>query len=200
MTATQTSKSRRSKKARRPRAADLSRKAPNQDRAKRTVARILAAASDILTKSGIDKLTMRRIASTAGVSVGVTYDYFPSKQAVLYRIYEARLDERLRFFDEAFAAEDTRQSFAARFEKYLELQREAGFPSRLDLELQNAIEQDEELERMTRHYEDELSPSLCGHPAPLRIRLVRRAPDAACEVCSSCRPREPEAAATGAAR
>ncbi len=156
MTTTQANKLRR-RTARRPRAADLARKSPNQDRAKRTVARILAAAADVLSKKGVDKLTMRNIASTAGVSVGLAYDYFPSKQAVLYRLYEARLEERLAYFDEAFSAKNAKPTFAESFELYLELQRKAGFPSRLDLELQNAIERDDELARMTRHYEDELS-------------------------------------------
>jgi len=150
-------KKRRKSPAKRPRAADLSRKSPNQDRAKRTVAKILAAASKILSKGGADKLTMRQIASTAGVSVGLAYDYFPSKQAVIYRVYEARLAERLEFFDAAFARRSAGPTIAESFERYLELQRNAGFPSRLDLELQNAIERDEELARMTRHYEDELS-------------------------------------------
>ena len=143
--------------ARRPKAADLNRKTPNQDRAKRTVAKIVSAASGILEKGGIEKLTMRRIATTAGVSVGLTYDYFPSKQAVLYRVYESRLSERLGFFDKAFAPENTLSTFAETFERYIELQRDAGFPSRLDLEIQNAVDRDEELARMTRHYEDELS-------------------------------------------
>jgi len=153
----QANKKKPRKSARKPRAADLSRKSPNQDRAKRTLARILAAAREILAKKSIDKLTMRNVSSTAGVSIGVTYEYFPSKQALLYRIYEARLEERLRFFDEAFGPENAKRTFVASFERFQELQSQAGFPSRLDLELQNAIERDEEFARMTRHFEDELS-------------------------------------------
>lgn len=157
VTKTKASKKKQGKAAKRPRETDLSRKSPNQDRAKRTVAKILAGAGAILEKDGVSKLTMRNIAATAGVSIGITYDYFPSKQAVLYRLYEARLKERLDFFDEAFSAKAATRGFSEAFERYLELQRKAGFPSRLDLELQNAIERDDELARMTRHYEDELS-------------------------------------------
>lgn len=130
---------------------------PSQDRAKRTLAGIIAAAEDILAKHGIDALTMRKIAATAGVSVGVTYEYFPSKQAVLYRIYESRLELQLRIFDIALSGQGLNEPFVKAFGKYLELQKQAGFPSRLDLELKNAIDRDEELARMTRHYEDALS-------------------------------------------
>lgn len=151
------SKKRRTRAGAKPRAADLSRKSPNQERARRTLANIVVAAEKILTKDGIDGLTMRKIAASAGVSVGVTYEYFPSKQAVLYRVYQARLETRLRFFDEAFSEQGLQQSFTDTFGIYLELQKRAGFPSRIDLELQNAIDRDDELARMTRHFEDALS-------------------------------------------
>jgi len=150
-------KKHRTRAGAKPRAADLSRKLPNQKRAHRTLANIVDAAEKILTKDGIDGLTMRKVAGTARVSVGSAYEYFPSKQALLYRVYQTRLETRLRFFDEAFSEQGLQQSFAETFGVYLELQRQAGFPSRLDLELQYAIDRDDELSRMTRHYEDELS-------------------------------------------
>lgn len=142
---------------RKPRLADLERKSPNQERAKRTVENIIAAAEKVLSREGIEALTIRKIALTAGVSLGLLYDYFPNKQAVLYRIYEARLEERLQFFDEAFSESAPGRTFAATFDRFLELQRQAAFPSRVDLELQKAIERDQVLARMTRHYEDALS-------------------------------------------
>ena len=92
---------------------------PSQDRAKRTLAGIIAAAEDILAKHGIDGLTMRKIAATAGVSVGVTYEYFPSKQAVLYRVYESRLKLQLRLFDDALSGQGLNEPFVKAFGKYL---------------------------------------------------------------------------------
>lgn len=143
--------------SRKPGEAKLSRKSPNQARAKLTRLRILEAAREILDEAGIGSLTMREVARVAAVSVGMAYEYFPSKQAILYRIYADRLEGRLEFFDAAFSDSGLGRPFAETFQTFLELQRAAGFPSRLDLELQNAIDRDEQLAGMIRHYEDELS-------------------------------------------
>ena len=142
---------------RKPRMADLRRKSPNQDRAKRTVENIIAAAQKVLSRESIGALTIRKIAMTTGISVGLLYDYFPSKQAVVYRVYEERLDALLRMFDEAFSEENLARSFEAAFNTYLQLQRDAQYPTRVDLELQNAIDRDPQLAKMTKHYEESLS-------------------------------------------
>lgn len=153
----QTSKNKPRRAGPKPCATDLRRKSPHQNRAKVTLSKIISAGEEILGQEGIRKLTMRKIAKTAGVSVGSAYEYFPSKQAIIYRIYEERLATRLKFFDAAFADPEDGESFKDAFTRYLELQQRARFPSRLDLELQNAIEQNEQLAQMTQHFEDELS-------------------------------------------
>ena len=142
---------------RKPRLADLKRKSPNQERSKRTVDNIIAAADKILSRDGIESLTIRRIAETAGISLGSLYDYFPNKQAVLYRIYEKRLDLLLQIFDEATSEENPPVSFEAAFDKYLQLARDAKYPTRVDLELWNAIDRDSRLAEMTNHYEEALT-------------------------------------------
>lgn len=142
---------------RKPRLADLKRKSPNQDRSKQTVDNIVAAADKILSRDGIDSLTIRSIAETAGISLGSLYDYFPNKQAVLYRIYEKRLDLLLQIFDEATSEEDPPASFEAAFDKYLQLARDSKYPTRVDIELRNAIHRDPQLAEMTKHYEESLT-------------------------------------------
>lgn len=39
-----------------------------------------------IDRDGLDRLTTKRIAATAGISVGALYEYFPSKEAILYAL------------------------------------------------------------------------------------------------------------------
>jgi AcrR family transcriptional regulator len=54
------------------------------------VAAILKAAVRVLERDGAQRFTTIRVAEQAGVSVGSLYQYFPNKQAILYRL---QLDE-----------------------------------------------------------------------------------------------------------
>src|SRR3954466_12632145 len=45
-------------------------------------------AVQLLTQFGYEATTLRDIAKTAGVSVGLLYRYFPSKQAVVLALYD----------------------------------------------------------------------------------------------------------------
>ena len=62
------------------------RKEPQQQRSKHLVAAVLEAAVRILKAEGARQFTMARIAERAGVSIGSLYQYFPNKQAVLFRL------------------------------------------------------------------------------------------------------------------
>jgi AcrR family transcriptional regulator len=66
------------------------RKRPVQARSAQLVADILQAAIRVLEREGAQRFTTIRVAETAGVSVGSLYQYFPNKQAILYRL---QLDE-----------------------------------------------------------------------------------------------------------
>src|ERR1700691_378588 len=66
------------------------RKAPRQARSTRLVEDTLEAAVRILARDGAQRFTTIRVAEEAGVSVGSLYQYFPNKQAILYRL---QLDE-----------------------------------------------------------------------------------------------------------
>jgi len=62
------------------------RKAPRQSRSKQLVEDILEAAIRVLSREGASRFTTARVAETAGVSVGSLYQYFPNKEAILFRL------------------------------------------------------------------------------------------------------------------
>ncbi len=62
------------------------RKLPIQARSAQLVADILQAAIRVLELEGAQRFTTIRVAERAGVSVGSLYQYFPNKQAILYRL------------------------------------------------------------------------------------------------------------------
>jgi AcrR family transcriptional regulator len=62
------------------------RRQPVQVRSNQLVAAILTAAVRVLEREGAPRFTTIRVAEEAGVSVGSLYQYFPNKQAILYRL------------------------------------------------------------------------------------------------------------------
>lgn len=62
------------------------RKKPRQARSAQLVEDIVEAAVRVLTQHGARRFTTVRVAEEAGVSVGSLYQYFPSKEALLYRL------------------------------------------------------------------------------------------------------------------
>ncbi|MCV6976238.1 TetR/AcrR family transcriptional regulator [Mycobacterium bourgelatii] len=71
------------------------RKRPVQDRSRDTVRRILAATAELLQKRGYDGASTNRIASTAGISPGSLYQYFPNKEAIMDTLVEEYTQELL---------------------------------------------------------------------------------------------------------
>lgn len=71
----------------RPKTAPLSsRKLPQQARSSRLVGDILEAAAQVLVRDGARRFTTARVAERAGISVGSLYQYFPNKEAILFRL------------------------------------------------------------------------------------------------------------------
>lgn len=62
------------------------RKRPVQARSTQLVADILEAAIRVLRRDGAQRFTTIRVAAEAGVSVGSLYQYFPNKQAIIFRL------------------------------------------------------------------------------------------------------------------
>lgn len=62
------------------------RKQPRQARSTRLVRYILEAAARVLAREGAHRFTTGRVAEAAGISVGSLYQYFPNKEAILFRL------------------------------------------------------------------------------------------------------------------
>jgi AcrR family transcriptional regulator len=62
------------------------RKHPRQARSRQLVAEILAAAGRVLARDGARRFTAARVAEEAFISVGSLYQYFPNKEAILFRL------------------------------------------------------------------------------------------------------------------
>jgi AcrR family transcriptional regulator len=69
------------------------RRRPTQDRSRRTVARILDAATALFERDGYTATTMSAIADTAGVGAASLYQWFPTKDDVLLGLAERHLAE-----------------------------------------------------------------------------------------------------------
>lgn len=78
------------------------RKQPRQSRSTRLVADVLEAAARVLVKEGAHRFTTARVAETAGVSVGSLYQYFPNKQAILFRLQTEEWRQTMGQFERIF--------------------------------------------------------------------------------------------------
>jgi AcrR family transcriptional regulator len=62
------------------------RKQPRQRRSQNLVDAILQAANRVLTREGARRFTTIRVAEKAGISIGSLYQYFPNKEAILFKL------------------------------------------------------------------------------------------------------------------
>jgi AcrR family transcriptional regulator len=62
------------------------RKEPRQARSTQLVAAVLEAAVRVLVRDGAHRFTTARVAEATGISVGSLYQYFPNKEAILFRL------------------------------------------------------------------------------------------------------------------
>ena len=65
---------------------------PTQERSRRRVARMLAAARTVIGEVGLDGFTMQAVAQVAEVPIGSVYQFFPDQQAVFARLFVELLD------------------------------------------------------------------------------------------------------------
>jgi AcrR family transcriptional regulator len=91
-------------------AAPVARRVPTQERSRRRVARILDAAAQLVVREGVEALTTREIAATAGVPIATLYQYFADKEAVLIALTERDTDEMDAEVAEALAELEERGS------------------------------------------------------------------------------------------
>lgn len=67
-------------------------KVPVQTRSRDRVELILKTARDLIGEKGIDAVSMREIAQTAGIQIGSLYQYFPGKSTLLLTIMNQYYD------------------------------------------------------------------------------------------------------------
>jgi AcrR family transcriptional regulator len=60
---------------------------------------ILEAAARVLVRDGAAAFTTNRVAEVAGISVGSLYQYYPNKQALLFRLQEREMETTWRALD-----------------------------------------------------------------------------------------------------
>ncbi len=80
------------------------RKQPRQARSIATRSAVLEAAAQVLEVLGYEKMTTTRVAERAGTSVGSIYQYYPSKEALLLALLEAKMERMERALATAFEA------------------------------------------------------------------------------------------------
>jgi len=69
------------------------RKVASQPRSRATVDALVEATARILVKEGFDQASTNHIAEVAGVSIGSLYQYFPSKEALVFAVVERHQQE-----------------------------------------------------------------------------------------------------------
>ena len=87
-------------------------KQPKQARSKARVARILAAASTLIERSGVTAMTMSAVAELAKIPIGSLYQFFPSKSEVIHRLYLDRLQTHHGAAMKALAEATAPEAFA----------------------------------------------------------------------------------------
>ncbi|GAA4075600.1 TetR family transcriptional regulator [Streptomyces hundungensis] len=81
---------------------------PRQARSAATLARVLRAAEDIASSSGLEDMTMTGVAERAGVAVGTIYRRFQDKEQLITALSERMLERREEYVAERLrAAEPT---------------------------------------------------------------------------------------------
>lgn len=98
------------------------RREPVQERSRRTVERILAAAEAIIAADGVDAVTTRTIAERAGVAAPSLYRFFEDRDAILDALLEqmlAELETAVQEAERSFTGESIDAFMRLEFELYV---------------------------------------------------------------------------------
>src|ERR1700761_6903658 len=95
------------------------RRPPRQERSRQLVADVLQAAIRVLTREGARRFTTIRVAEQAGISVGSLYQYFPNKEAILFKLQTDEWSDTGRVLESIMA--DTDLTPAARLKKLVKI-------------------------------------------------------------------------------
>lgn len=70
---------------------------PRQSRSAATLARILRAAEELASSTGLEEMTMTAVAERAGVAVGTIYRRFEDKEQLVAALTERMLEQREQY-------------------------------------------------------------------------------------------------------
>ncbi len=88
------------------RAEPLQRREPVQRRSRERVETILAAASELVARDGVEQLTTRSLSEHTGIPVATIYRYFSNRDAIVAAILDRELEEIDRRVERAVRALD----------------------------------------------------------------------------------------------
>lgn len=139
---------------------------------------LIEAAARIVETEGLEGLNTNRVAEVAGVGIGSLYQYFPSKEALLGAVIEARLREDEALLHRMLA--DDSVSVRARLLHIVDLacdrQRDGATVMPALLSELDRVERDEHARRVIAGLTDQLEALLLREPECLRPDL--REPEA----------------------
>ncbi|MCG6148759.1 TetR/AcrR family transcriptional regulator [Leptospira levettii] len=98
-------------------------KVPVQNRSRERVEQILKTAKELIGEKGIDAVSMREIAQTAGIQIGSLYQYFPGKSTLLLSImteyYDFMFEETKRILDPVRTIEELEIASEKAFKQFV---------------------------------------------------------------------------------
>jgi AcrR family transcriptional regulator len=147
------------------------RKKAKQARSHATIEAILQATAQILVKDGIDAASTNRIAEKAGVSVGSLYQYFPSKEAVIFALVERhvqRMQKQLEDYVEKFVGAPVEEVVPAYVKAMFEVHRVEPKLHRVFQEQLTRLAGREEFQRWSENLEAVVRAFLESHRERLR--------------------------------
>jgi AcrR family transcriptional regulator len=80
---------------------------PQEKKSEETRQQILKTALELFRRKGFERTTMRDVATAAGVSLGASYYYFPSKEAMVMAYYDFVQREHRRLAEAALVKANT---------------------------------------------------------------------------------------------
>lgn len=92
---------------------------PTQARSRAKVSKILETATEMVVESGSLDLKMREVARRAGVAIGTLYQFFPSRTALVGRLFAAAMAPVDESLGAALATADSMAALGARVEALL---------------------------------------------------------------------------------
>jgi AcrR family transcriptional regulator len=90
-------------------------KVGKSDKGQQTIVNILAAAEALVIDEGYHNLTLRKVAGSAGLTIGNLQYYFPSKESLIAAMFDNAIEPYLERFEEilATAGPDPEKQFIA---------------------------------------------------------------------------------------